>query len=141
VHAEPKLGPVLHPVTHLIPPGFPLLLLAPAVALDWFWSKTSDWPWWAVALASGTLFLATLGAVQWPFANFLMTPWARNPIFGAHYLDYYQGPNSYAARNLFYPGDATRLAFFAHLAMALAMAVATTAVGRGFGGWMRRVRR
>src|SRR5262249_31794720 len=32
--AEPKLGPVLTPVTHFIPPEFPLLLVVPALPLD-----------------------------------------------------------------------------------------------------------
>ena len=32
--AEPKLGPVLNPVTYFVPPQFPLLFLIPAIALD-----------------------------------------------------------------------------------------------------------
>ena len=32
--AEPKLGPVLHPVTHFIPWEFPLLLIVPAFVID-----------------------------------------------------------------------------------------------------------
>ncbi|MGH9659239.1 MAG: hypothetical protein ACRD96_11895, partial [Bryobacteraceae bacterium] len=33
--AEPKLGPVFQKVTHFIPPPFPLLILIPAVLVDW----------------------------------------------------------------------------------------------------------
>ena len=32
--AEPKLGPVLNPVTQFVPPNFPLLLIVPAFAID-----------------------------------------------------------------------------------------------------------
>jgi hypothetical protein len=32
--AVPKLGPVYYPVTHFVPPPFPLLILVPALAID-----------------------------------------------------------------------------------------------------------
>jgi hypothetical protein len=32
--AQPKLAPVYHPVDHMVPPAFPLLLIVPAVAID-----------------------------------------------------------------------------------------------------------
>ena len=34
------------------------------------------------------VFLVTFIAVQWPFANFLMTPLARNWFFGTSYMDF-----------------------------------------------------
>ena len=41
--AEPKLGPVLHPVTHFVPPEFPILILAPALVLDLVWRRIGEW--------------------------------------------------------------------------------------------------
>src|SRR5205809_481760 len=36
--AHPKLAPIYHPVDHMVPPAFPLLLIAPAAAIDGiFW--------------------------------------------------------------------------------------------------------
>src|SRR5439155_20141144 len=32
--AHPKLAPVYHPVDHMVPPAFPLLLIVPAAAVD-----------------------------------------------------------------------------------------------------------
>src|SRR5207247_10889785 len=32
--AHPKLAPIYHPVDHMVPPAFPLLLIAPAAAID-----------------------------------------------------------------------------------------------------------
>src|SRR3984885_1199577 len=43
--AQPKLGPVFNPVTHLIPAKFPVLILVPAFALDLFWQQTRKWKW------------------------------------------------------------------------------------------------
>ena len=39
---------------------------------------------WSPASASSVVFVA----VQWPFANFLMTPLARNWFFGTAYMDF-----------------------------------------------------
>ena len=92
--AEPKLGPGLHHLTQFIPPEFPLLLIVPAFALDLLWQRTGGWGDWKQALVSGTLFLAVFAAVQWPFADFLMSPAARNWFFGAGYFGYFVRPTS-----------------------------------------------
>jgi hypothetical protein len=80
--AQPKLGPVFFPVTHLVPAKFPILILIPALALDLLWKRTRNWKTWQVALLSGAVFTAVLVAVEWPFASFLMTPAAANRFFG-----------------------------------------------------------
>jgi len=60
--AEPKLGPVYQKVTHFIPNGFPILILAPALALDLLWARAGDLARWRLAAASGAVFLgASLG--------------------------------------------------------------------------------
>ena len=91
-HAEPKLGPVFVAVTHFVPPGFPVLLLVPAVLLDLFWSRTRTWKPWQIALVSGPLFILPLLAVQWPFADFLMSPWSANRLFATNAFGYYTRP-------------------------------------------------
>ncbi len=37
--AQPKLGPVFFPVTHLVPAKFPILVTVPALALDLLWQR------------------------------------------------------------------------------------------------------
>src|SRR6266446_4975705 len=42
--AHPKLAPIYHPVDHMLPPAFPLLLIVPAVAIDaidWLFARSS----------------------------------------------------------------------------------------------------
>ncbi|MDQ6706877.1 MAG: hypothetical protein M3Z85_12995 [Acidobacteriota bacterium] len=135
--AQPKLGPVYHQVKFFIPAGFPLLIVFPSLALDLLWARTSKWNAWLVSLVSGFVFLAMLFAVQWPFADFLMSPAARNAIFGSAYLDYYSGPNSYQARYAFLPS----MNFWPEMALALLAAILTTRFGFAWGNWMRDVRR
>ena len=141
VSAQPKLGPVYQPVTHLIPPEFPLLLIVPAVALDWFWARSKTWKPWLVAAVSGLIFVTLFAAVQWPFATFLLSPLSRNWAFGTMYFDYNLPSTSHYVRNVFYGLEKTTPQFWAEMAMALAAAILTTRIGMGWGDWMRRIRR
>jgi hypothetical protein len=101
VPAQPKLGPVLVPVTNLIPPEFPLLLLPAALALDaWFWRRRAR-PGIATVGGGALLFTAIFLACQWPFASFLMSPPARNFFWGARYFDFWMPPFTLYRRYLF----------------------------------------
>jgi hypothetical protein len=139
--ATPKLGPVYTQVTRFVPPEFPLLLIAPALALDWLWSRTPHWNPWLQAIVSGPVFVGVLMAVQWPFASFLMSPASRNWVFGTIYFDYNLHPNSYYARNLFVPLEKTAGRFWWEMTAAVAGAMVTTRLGIGWGNWMRKIRR
>lgn len=139
--AEPKLGPVYFHVTHFVPSGFPILILVPALALDWMWSRTSGWGAWKQAAVSGTVFLVLLFAVQWPMATFLQSHWARNWFFGSAYFDYFSSPQSYQRRYLFYSLERSPAEFWQQMGLALVFAILTTRLGMAAGNWMRRVRR
>jgi hypothetical protein len=138
--AEPKLGPVYHQVHQFTPPEFPLLLIVPALALDLLWSRTAGWGTVRQALLSGTVFLAVYAAVQWPFADFLASPAARNWFFGTKYFGYYTAPGSLMARYGFVATE-QGAAFWRQLAIALFTAIATTWLGLSWGNWMQRIRR
>ena len=139
--AQPKLGPVYQKVTHFIPPEFPLLLIAPALALDLLRSRIARWTAWKQAALAGATFLATFVAVQWPFADFLMSPPARNWFFGAHYFGYFVEPTSPYFRNQFVRFESTPMEFAARLAFALGAAILSCRIGLAWGDWMRRIRR
>jgi hypothetical protein len=139
--AEPKLGPVYYPVTHFVPSGFPLLILAPAMVLDWLWSRTQSLGAWKQSIVSGGAFLGIFLAVQWPFATFLQSQLARNAIFGSAYFDYLTRPESYQRRYLFLHLEPTATAFFGELALALLCAIVMTRFGIARGNAMRRVQR
>lgn len=85
---QPKLGPVYQPVTHFVPPQFPLLLLVPAFLLDLFWARIGNRNKVVVALVSGPVFVLSLAAAEWPFASFLMTKGAENRFFATGYHPY-----------------------------------------------------
>ncbi|HXJ21139.1 MAG TPA: hypothetical protein VMT03_12985 [Polyangia bacterium] len=139
VPAQPKLGPVLVPVTSLVPPEFPLLLLPAALALDaWAW-RSRDRRGLAVVAIGGLLFTAVFLACQWPFASFLMSPRARNFFWGARYFDFWMPPTTHYRRYAFLSESGAATAIW--LAVAFAGTSLSLAAGRGFGRWLSRLRR
>jgi hypothetical protein len=138
--AQPKLGPVFYPVTHFVPPKFPILLMVPALALDLLWHRFPAWKQWQNALASGALFVAALVAVEWPFADFLLSPASANRFFGSMYFDFRSRPDGYDRLRLFFhPEHGVSLAI--SLLTAAVLATVSTWIGLGFGRWMRTVQR
>jgi hypothetical protein len=138
---EPKLGPVYNPVTSFVPMEFPILLLMPAVLLDLLWDRTKTWARWKLAAGSGITLLGSLLAVQWPFADFLNSPSARNWLFGAKYFDYMTPPTSRYARYIYVPFEKTTGEFWTGMAIALACAVLMSWLGLACGDAMKKVRR
>ncbi len=138
---EPKLGPVYWKVDHMIPLGFPALLVVAAFVLDYLGPKMGiqNRGKWTQALLLGTLFLVALMAVQWPFANFLMSSGAHNWFFGTIYHYYAAPPNSHEIRNMFF--HSTSLLWWVGMPGAVLAFILSTRLGITFGNWMHEVRR
>ena len=141
VPAEPKLGPVYQQVTHLIPWEFPLLIVVPALAIDLILQRWSTWRPIVGGLVIGFVFLITFIAVQWPFANFLMTPLTRNWFFGTSYMDFSTPATSLYARNEFFYNESTPQQFWRGMLVAALISCLTMWIGLRAGRAMQRVRR
>ncbi len=138
--AQPKLGPVYQHVTQFIPPEFPMLLIVPAFLLDTFWQKSRNWNAWSVAFISAAIYVCVLVAVEWPFADFLMSSASRNRFFGTMYFWYGLPPTSSLAHNEFLPSpDAVQFSF-GLLGAFLAAALATR-WGFSRANWFRAIKR
>jgi hypothetical protein len=138
--AQPKLGPVYQAVTNFVPPSFPMLLIVPAFLLDLLWSRIGERNRVLVALVSGPLFILSLVAAQWPFADFLMTKWAHNPFFAAGYLDY--GTPSWSAEALrHFIAPEHGLVLWMGLGKASIYASISVWLGLMLGDWMRKIQR
>jgi hypothetical protein len=138
--ATPKLGPVYYPVTHMVPANFPILLIVPAIALDLLWQRTRNWKAWQIAIVSGIVFTALLVAVEWPFANFLLSKASENRFFGTGYFGYYARADNFSRMRLFFhPSAGVELA--KALGWASVYCMIGTWAGLRFGGWMKTVQR
>jgi hypothetical protein len=136
---RPLLGPIFVQVDRFMPPDFPLLLVAPALVIDLLMRRISPGRWrdWGLAAALAAAFVFTFVAVQWPFAEFLVSPWARNDFFGSHRMDYSVPPQIQAR---FYQLNAPdNLA--AGLPIAIGIGFVSARLGLWWGNWMARVRR
>lgn len=140
--AAPKLGPVYQNITHMVPLWFPVLVIVPAFALDllraWMGEK---WGGWKSAIAAGFVFIAAFVAAQWPFADFLISPAARNQVFGANYFGYSDAANMLYNPYHFAYLDKTWAAFREGMMIALVMSIIFCSLGMALGNWMRTVRR
>ena len=149
--AQPMLAPIYNPVTHMVVPPFPMLLVVPAFVIDLLvdWGKRraakelqAIVPWhrdWLLALALGVAFCALIFAVQWPFSVFLLTPEADNWFFGGRqHWPYSSNPGPWM--NSFWRLDRDPVTWRG-VAGALALAVAACRTGLWFGNWMLKVRR
>ena len=142
---RPLLGPIYVQLDRFLPPDPPLLLIVPAIALDLLMRRLRPAPGlagaarrdWLLAAVLGAAFLVTFLAVQWPFADFLVSPAARNWIFGTHHIPYMVPPHVQARWFQLNPPD--NLA--AGLAVALVLAFVSARCGLWWGSWMARVQR
>src|ERR1700733_7627412 len=138
--AAPKLGPVYQPVTHLVPPSFPLLLIVPALVMDLLWMQFGERNKLSVALVSGPLFVLSLVAVEWPFANFLMSNASRNRFFATGFLDY--GTPSWSPIALFRFVDPQHgPTLWTGLGWAMVYSAISVWLGLMLGEWMRKIQR
>ena len=136
--AQPLLGPIYVQVDHFMPTDFPLLLIVPAFALDLLFQRTrnrvNDW---TLALLASAVFLAAFIAVQWPLADFLMSPAARNWFFVSHRMPYSVDPVMQARWYRLNPAEGLTIGW----AIALVIGFASARCGLWWGNWMSRVQR
>ncbi len=146
VPGSPQVAPIYHPRDYLLPPPFPLLLVAPALALDAllrvFPKKgATRAPGWGQAIEAGLAFFAVFLAVQWPFARFLLSPAADHWFFagGGKHWPFFQrlAPS---AETAFWTatGDEMNLR---NTLLAAGLAIVSARLGLWLGAWLQRVRR
>lgn len=139
--AQAKLGPVLTPVTHMVPLGFPVLLLPGAMALDLVLNRLGDRGDTWKAMAAGAAFLAASLVVNWPFAYFMMSRYARNRVFAMNEFGYSMPPSQYPLAWRLRSYESTSREFWLGMIIALAATVLSMRIGMLWGDWMRRIQR
>ena len=136
--ATPKLAPIYNPVTRMVPPPFPLLLIVPALAFDLLRRRFAGRDW-QLAIVAGITFVALMLAAHWWWAEFLLSPHARNIVFGADQWDYSARLGDWRYR--FWIAEPGVVPMLRGLAIAIVTAIATSRLGLWVGSGMARVQR
>ncbi len=143
--AQPLLAPIYNAVTSMVPHPFPLLLVVPAAGIDLLMRRVGDGRDWVLSAAIGFAFVALMVAVHWYWAEFMLSPAARNFVFGADQWDYTErlGPWRYEYWNLDRDtaGNFSVVKFVAGLGMAAVLATVSTRAGLWWGKGMAAVKR
>jgi hypothetical protein len=135
--ATPKLAPVNNPVDHMVPIGFPLLLVVPALVLDLLLRQADRRSDWITAAAMALSFVLLFFVLQWTFSEFLLTPAARNPVFmGGRTFSYAAMPGSWRHE---YWDDARNRVTVPTLVMVLVLGYVSARLGLLCGNALRRV--
>ena len=137
--AQPMLAPIMRHVDRMVPPSFPILLVAPALVVDYAINRlpaeAGRVRQWLIAVAAGVAAIVVLGVVQWFFAEFMLTEHARNFFFAGDLWDYGSPPGAYQYEFWGRPLAVADAGWVALVAAASALA------GLWWGNWMARVRR
>ncbi|MEO6035674.1 MAG: hypothetical protein ABIQ35_10495 [Verrucomicrobiota bacterium] len=158
--AHPKLAPVYHPVDHMVPPAFPLLLIVPAIAIDlvsWWFSRSTKngdqsrslpnpsdlsqswWRDWWMAAVVAAIFIAITFAVQWPFASFLLSDAADNRFFArSGHWPYFSQPGNWMNSFFDFKKDPVT---FRGVAIAFVAAFFSARIGLWLGNYLLRLKR
>lgn len=155
--AQSRLAPVFNPATHMVPPPFPLLLIIPGVLIDLLLRRVGTGRDWRLAVAIGLGFVAVMLVVHWFWAEFMLSPAARNGVFGADRWDYSArlGPWRYQYWNLdggasgtFKWGRAGNVVdafspvlFARRLGIAALIATLSSRLGLWWGTWLSELKR
>lgn len=139
--AQAKLGPVFTPITHMIPLGFPVIVLPGAIVLDLVLDRFADLGETWKAAVGGVAFLAASLVVNWPFAYFMMSRYARNWVFAMNEFGYDMAPSQYHLAWTLRAYEKTRAEFWIGMLIALVATIFSARIGMSWGNWMRRVRR
>ena len=107
--ATPKLGPIYHPVTHMVASPFPLWTILPALAFDLLWQRRKNRDSWIadLILAGGAAiaFTVIFLPAQWEFSKFYLSSGSHNWFFaGDRIWSYRARPGSWWTS--FFPNEA-----------------------------------
>ena len=140
--AEPKLGPIYNHIDHYQGFIFPLLIVIPAIALDYLRFRYKHLNDWKLSIILATAYLSIFFLVQWNMGSFLMeSPYARNWFFGSTSW-YFGNDPDWEFRYKFAPWMLESTPeLIKGLLIAWVLCILSTRLGLKWGNWMKKIQR
>jgi hypothetical protein len=140
--AEPLLGPIHHQISTYQTLGFPMLLVIPALVLDWLRHKFSTKNDWLLALILGVTFTLVMLMSHYPWGSFIHeSPLARNWFFGSHNWSF-QNDTNFEFRFKYGPwSKKTPFEWLSGIFIAIFISIISSKIGLAWGNWMKKVQR
>ena len=146
--AEPLLGPIYRDIDHYVAPYFPVLLVAPAIAIDVIHNKFRNINNFYKAIMMGVSFCIIFLLVQWHFSEFLLSEYARNWFFaGDNTFPYWVRVNENNYKFWFLDwtpyGQRTEMerVTFVNFGFLIIFTIIFSYLGTLFGSWIKKVKR
>ncbi len=141
--AEPRLAPIYNHVDHMVPPGFPLLLIVPGIAIDlamtYFGRGRGFWRDSLLSILLGAAFVGTFLGAQYYFSRILISSSADNWFLaGNRWWPYFIKPHEF--RHTYWNQAKDSLTLGGLLA-AFLLGTFLSRIALAFGNWMSRVQR
>jgi hypothetical protein len=142
--ARPLLAPIYFQVDHMVPPLFPLLLVAPAFLMDLINQRLGTKRTFisdsVCAIFLGAAFFLIFLVIQWNFSAFLLSKSADNWFFaGGRQWPYFAPPSEWRGR--FWGIMSNQWLNWASATLALVVAMVGARLALSVANWMRRVQR
>ena len=141
--AEPMLGPIMNHITTYQTLGFPILIVFPAMAIDYCRAKFADKNDWLLSVLIGVGFLVVFVLVQYPAGTFFQeSTLARTWFFGSGSWTY-NSPPDWEYRYKFAPWSTSTvpMEWVTGLGIALVLSIFSTRISLFWGNWMKKVQR
>ena len=146
--AEPLLGPIYRDIDHYVAPYFPVLIVAPAIAIDLIHNKFQKQNSLIKPIMMGGAFCIIFSLIQWNFAEFLLSEHARNWFFaGDNTFPYWVRVNENNYKFWFLDwtpyGNRTemeRVSIY-NFSFLIIFTIVFSYLGSFFGSWIKKVKR
>ena len=142
------MGPIYRDIDHYVAPYFPVLLVAPAIAIDVIHNKFRNINNFYKAIMMGVSFCIIFLLVQWHFSEFLLSEYARNWFFaGDNTFPYWVRVNENNYKFWFLDwtpyGQRTEMerVTFVNFGFLIIFTIIFSYLGTLFGSWIKKVKR
>ncbi len=144
IEAQPLLGPVYNPITHMLPLTLQTFIIPSAFAIDLVKNYLKDSNVLLKLFSTFTVGFVIFIIVQWFYGSFLLSEYSHNWFFGGGQYNFYTNPtHAYVSEFWYATGDSppTIAYYLTEWAKYYALGLFSTLLYYKAGSWMSQLKR